>query len=407
MITLCLPLFLLATYTRDVAPILQDHCQECHRNGEIGPMPLTTYRQVRPWAKAIRDAVVTRKMPPWFADPSYGHFANDRSLTDSEIQKIAAWSEGGAVEGRASDSPAARSWPARWNIGVPDLTVTMPEPISIPASGELDYQYIIVPSGLTSDHWVSKVEIRPGDRSVVHHAVVYVREPASKWLADRPRNQRFTLGSRDPDAITRNDILFTYTPGNQWNEFPAGMAKLIPAGSDLVFQMHYTAAKTPRKDQSKIAVVFAKEPPTRRVLTLQLNYFNLFIPPGRSDYRAQVSGTLPGDALLLSLYPHMHLRGKSFEYAIYEHGQREILLKVNNYDFYWQLTYQLAQPRLLKAGTKIECVAVFDNSKNNPRNPDPDEMVRYGQQSTDEMMVGFFDIAVDAQLDKFRYFELR
>jgi hypothetical protein len=385
-------------YSRDVSPIFNKHCVECHRVGEIGPMPLTTYRESRPWAKAIREAVVARKMPPWFADPHSAPFSNDPRLSSQEVETIAAWVDAGAPSGRPEDAPKPRVWPIGWSIGTPDAIWTMPQPFEVSPGEELDYQYIIIPTGLTTDRWVQKVEIRPGNAAVVHHAVVYVREHGSAWLRDQPVGKPFTMA-----GVTRNDILFTYTPGNNHDEWPTGMAKLIPAGSDLVFQMHYTPLAKPASDRTRIGVIYAKAPPAQRVLTLQLTQDRLFIPPNRADYRATVSGTLPDDATLLSLYPHMHLRGKSFEYRV----NGEPLLLVTNYDFYWQLTYRLLQPLQLPKGARIECTAVFDNSRNNPRNPDPDAMVRYGQQSSDEMMIGFFDVAVDAHLDKFQYFDRR
>ncbi len=391
------------TFYRDVLPILQSRCQECHRPGEIGPMPLLTYSQVRPWAKAIREAVVRKQMPPWFADPRYGKFSNDPSLSPEEIETLRSWAESGAPAGVQSEAPAAKDWPKGWNIGQPDAVFSMPQAFRVPASGELDYQYMIVPTGLTADRWVKRVEIRPGNRAVVHHAVVYIRDPKSDWLRDMPVGRPFTLPIA---SITRNDILFTYTPGNNTDSWPEGMAKLIPAGSDLVFQMHYTPAKEPTLDRTRIGLIFAREPPKQRVLTLQLNSASFLIPPGYPDYRVEVSGTMPNDALLLSLYPHMHLRGKAFVYAIVQpDGRRDILLRVHDYDFYWQLTYRLAKPLHLAAGTRLEAVAIFDNSKNNPRNPDPEVAVRYGEQSSDEMMIGFFDVAVDAGVDKFQFFK--
>jgi len=390
-------------FYKDVLPILQNHCQECHRPGEIGPMPLLTYKEARPWAKAISEAVAKRQMPPWFADPHYGRFANDRRLPQAEIDTILAWADCGAPAGSAHDGPRPKVWTEGWTIGTPDAVFTMPQPFPVPAAGELSYQYIIVPTGLTADRWVQKVEIRPGDRAVVHHAVVYVRDPKSPWLRDHPAGRAFSLNAPE---ITRNDVLFTYTPGNQSDGWPEGMAKLIPAGSDLVFQMHYTPARKPSLDQTRIGVIYAKAPPRRRVLTLQLNSASFLIPPGHPNYQVHVWGTIPNDALLMSLYPHMHLRGKSFEFALTPPGgKREVLLKVNDYNFYWQLNYRLAEPIPLQAGSRLEALATFDNSKNNPRNPDPDVAVRYGEQSTDEMMIGFFDVAVDAKVDKFQFFE--
>ena len=390
-------------FYRDVLPLLQNHCQECHRPGSIGPMPLLTYRDARPWAKSIREAVATRKMPPWFADPHYGRFANDRSLSESEIAIIRDWVDSGSVAGSPADAPKPKAWREGWNIGQPNAIFSMPEAIHIPASTELDYQYVIVHTGLHEDRWIQKVELRPGDRAVVHHAVVYVREPNSNWLRGKPTGHAFSL---QKDVATRSDILFTYTPGNGSDAWPEGMAKFIPAGSDLVFQMHYTPGKKATSDLSRIGVIFAKTPPFKRVLTLQLNSTDFVIPPGVPDYQIRVSGTMPNDALLLSLLPHMHLRGKGFEYAIYEPGgKRDILLKVNHYNFYWQLTYRLATPLPVRAGTRLEATATYDNSRNNPLNPDPDVAVHYGEQSTDEMMVGFFDVAVPAEFDKFRFFD--
>ncbi len=390
------------TFNRDILPILENRCQECHRRGEIAPMPFMTFRETRPWAKAIREAVLTGKMPPWFADPRYGHFANDRHLSQEEKETLAAWVDAGAPEGLSGDRPRPKQWFEGWNIGKPDAIISMPTAFHVPARDELDYQYIIVHTGFTEDKCVQKVEIRPGNRAVVHHAVVYIREPKSDWLRDAAIGKPFAL---DPDAITKSDILFTYAPGNGHDEWPPGMAKLVPAGSDLVFQMHYTPCGKPVADKSEIGMIFASAPPAQRVLTLQLNYSRFVIPPGDPDYRTFVSGTLPNDATLLSLFPHMHLRGKWFEYAITPPGgERTTLLKVNNYDFYWQMTYRLAEPMRLPANTKIEAIASYDNSRNNPRNPDPELAVRYGHQSSDEMMVGFFDVAVDAQLDKPAFF---
>lgn len=385
------------TYYRDVAPILEARCVGCHRAGEVGPMALTTYAEVRPWAKAIRDQVVGRTMPPWFAEAGAGKFSNDRRLTGGEVAAVSEWVAAGAPAGDRV-AGVVREKKEGWSIGAPDAVFSMPAAVAVPASGELDYQYAIVPTEFAVDTWVTAAELRPGDRAVVHHAVVYVREPGSAWLR----------GMRAPgaDAVTKSDILFTYTPGNSADEWPEGTAKLIPAGSDLVFQMHYTARGRAASDRSRIGLRLAHEKPRERVLTLQMGNDRLYLPPGRADYRVKVSGTLPNEARLLSLYPHMHLRGKEFEYALYgEDGEREVLLRVRNYDFYWQLNYKLAEARRLKAGTRLECAAVFDNSRNNRRNPDPEAFVRFGPQSTDEMMIGFFDVAVPADVDKARFFQ--
>ncbi len=378
------------TFYRDVLPILQVHCQQCHRPGEVAPMPLLTYGQVRPWAKAIRAAVLTRKMPPWFADPCCGKFANDPSLSASERDTIAHWVEAGAQEGDAKQAPPPRVWLEGWNLpSAPDAVFQMTQPFHVPAKEAVDYQYSIVHTGFTEDRWVTAVEVRPTSPSVIHHAVVYIREPGDTW-------------TRGP---TKADILTVYTPGTSADVLPQGMAKLVKAGSDLVFEIHYTPNGTATTDQTRLGLVFAKSPPTKRVLTLQLNSTTFQIPPGDPDHRVAVFGTLPNDALLLSFLPHMHLRGKAFEYAMTgADGRRVTLLKVPHYDFYWQLSYKLAEPLPLKKGTRLEAVAWFDNSANNPRNPDPTVGVSYGLQSWEEMLVGFFDVAVDPAMDKEEFF---
>ena len=398
-------------FQRDVLPILQARCQECHRPGDIAPMPFLSYRETRPWAQAIREAVLSKKMPPWFADPGYGHFSNDRSLSKHEIETIVAWVNSGGAEGDPKEAPPQRTWPEGWRIGRPDAVFETPEPVSIPASGAIEYQYIILPTGFTSARWVEKVEVRPSDRSVVHHAVLYIREPGSGWLKGKPPGIPFSLASSpdhrpNPASLTKSDVLMVYTPGNEFDGWTPGMAKKVQAGSDLVLQIHYTANGKKTADRTRAGVVFAKALPAKAVLTLQLNNDEFAIPPGDANYRVRVSGTLPNDALLISLFPHMHLRGKSFEYLLTgPNGKYETLLNVNHFDFHWQLNYRLAQPRLLPAGTRLQCVAYFDNSPNNPNNPDPNAEVRFGEQSWEEMMIGFFDVAVDASMDKRRFFE--
>jgi hypothetical protein len=395
-----------ASFQKDVLPILQQRCLECHRPGEIAPMSLLTYADARPWAKSIRQAVITRKMPPWLADPKYGHLANDRSLTQPEIDTLVSWVDGGAVEGDPKDAPPPPSRPQNWTIGTPDAVIEMRKPFPIPAQGIIDYQYIILPTHFSEDKWIQKVEVRPSDHRVVHHAVVYVREPGSKWLEGEPGSDAFSVPLAK--GFTTSDILMVYAPGNSIDEWKPGMAKKIKAGSDLVLQMHYTADGQAVNDRTRIGVVFAKEPPKQAILTLQMGNDKFLIPPGDPRYRVSVSGTLPNDALLIGLFPHMHLRGRSFEYSIARpNGNVETLLKIDNYDFNWQLNYRLAEPRLIPAGTRLLWTAYFDNSPNNPRNPDPEAEVRFGEQSWEEMMIGFFDVAVDAGIDKAVFFERR
>lgn len=367
-------------------------------------MPLLTYAGTRPWVKSIREQVIARKMPPWFADPRFGHFANDRSLSPTELDTIVAWVNAGAPAGDPKDAPPERKWTEGWNIGTPDEVFEMPKPFALPAKGAIKYQYVILPTHFTEDRWVQKVEVRPSSRTTVHHAVVYIREPGSKWLEGEPRESMFSVPLAK--GFTTSDLLMVYTPGNSYDQWPTGTAKRIKAGSELILQMHYTANGKATEDRTRIGIVFAKEPPKKAILSLQMSNDTFVIPPGDSSYRVQVSGTLPNDCLLISMFPHMHLRGKGFEYLITEPGGHvETLLKVNHYDSQWQLNYKLAQPRPLKAGTHLTWVAYFDNSPNNPANPDPAAEVRYGEQIWDEMMIGFFDVAVDASIDKPKFFE--
>ena len=398
------------TFYRDVLPILERHCQSCHRQGEIGPMPLVTYDQVGPLAGAMADSVGARRMPPWFADPAVGHFLNDPSLSPNEISTLQQWAESNTPAGNPRDGPPQPEWVGGWNIPPPDMVVQMPKRVAIPADGDVEYTYEIAPTGFTEGKWVSMSEIRPTSRENVHHAVVYIRPPDSNWLRHAPAGVPFTASDmtdeqdRHDTHTTKADILLVYAPGSSPDNWPAGMAKYIPAGSDLVFQMHYTTHGRATTDQTKIGLVFAKQTPARRVLTLQLTNSDFVIPPGVDDYRVEVHGTMPNDALLLSFFPHMHLRGKRFEYNIlHPDGSAETLLRVN-YNFYWQLSYRLAEPRPIAAGTTLQAVAWFDNSKNNPHNPDPTSAVYWGDQTYDEMMVGFFDVAVPADVDKNRFF---
>jgi len=397
-------------FYRDVLPILQDHCQNCHRPGEIGPMPLLTYEQSRAKASAILQRVRAKTMPPWFADPKYGRFANDPSLTTEQIETISAWVGGQTPAGNPKDAPPEKFWVSGWNIPQPDEVVRMPEAVVIPAKGEIEYTYEILPTGFKEDKWIQMAELRPSSREHVHHAVVYIRPPDSPWLRNAAVNVAFT-GSALTDAHeqhdahwTDSDMLLVYAPGSSPDHWPDGMAKFVPAGSDLVVQMHYTTNGHQARDQAAVGLVFAKQLPSQRVLTLQLTNSHFSIPPGDDNYRVDVSGTLPNDATLLGFLPHMHLRGKAFKYNIlYGRGRIETLLRVN-FDFRWQLTYRLARPRPLKAGTRLQAAAWFDNSSKNAHNPDPHRTVIWGDQTSDEMMVGFFDVAVPRNVDKQQYF---
>ncbi len=384
-------------FHQDVLPILRRHCIKCHQQGGIAPMALDTYEQARPWAKAIRESTLRRKMPPWFVEQSSVRFENEARLSDAEIAAIDRWVRDGALPGSAPEIKAAKT-PA--GLSPADLVISMPEPVHVPARGELPYQFIILPQQFPEERWVRGVEVRPGAARVVHHAVVYVRERESNWLRGLPPGRPFSGG-----GVTQSDILAVYAPGQAPAVFPEGMAKKIPAGADLVLQMHYTPSGNALFDRTAVAIQFHRDRVERRVLTLQIATTHFLIPAGEPDHRVTASGTLPNDSMLLGLFPHMHLRGKAFEYALIEPGgQVETLLRVKPYDFHWQLDYRLAKPRLLRKGTRLRCTAWYDNSVNNPRNPDPGADVRYGEPSGAEMMVGFFDVAVPSWMDKNAFF---
>jgi hypothetical protein len=406
------------TFYKDVLPILQEHCQECHRAGEIGPMQFFTFREVRPWAKSIREVVRTKKMPPWFANPNHGKFVNDRSLSAAEIETLAAWADTGAAEGVAADAPKPKRFTDGWNLPVPpDVVLGMKTPFQIPAKATIDYQYIVIPTGFTEDKWVQMVEARPGNRAVVHHAVVFVREPGQKWLRDEAVPYVPYAPGKDSKGQSRlSDIdgggaefLTIYTPGNLPDVMKPGQAKLIRAGSDLVFQMHYTTNGEAGTDLTQIGLVFAKEPPKERITTIAAGNSKFVIPPGDPAFRAPFRFVTPNEATILSFFPHMHVRGKGYEYKMQRPGDAApvTLLQVDGYNFNWQLSYRLAEPLKVPAGTKFEFTGIFDNSPNNPANPDPKAEVRFGEQSWEEMSIGFFDVAVPLDVNRRTFFRKR
>jgi hypothetical protein len=351
--------------------------------------------------------VKLRRMPPWFADPAHGQFANDPSLTEQEIAVIDAWARSGAREGKAPSQRRGPRIPATGEIAA-DLVVTMPNPIRVPANTVMEYQYVVLPLPVDGDRWVVRTEIRPSDRSVVHHAVLYVREAGSAWLRKAAPGVPYAPASGEElveARSTKADILAIYTPGAPVMECPEGMAKKIPAGSDLILQLHYTSKKTSTADRPRIGLTFGRDQPKKRILTLQMGRDDLLIPPGEANYRASVAGTMPSDALLLSLYPHMHLRGAGFDFDLVgSNGRVEPLLRVRPYRFHWQLNYVLKTPRLIRKGAVLRWTGYFDNSAKNPYNPDPTAEVRWGEQSWEEMMIGFFDVAVEPGVDKQTFF---
>jgi hypothetical protein len=363
-------------------------------------MSFLTYKETRPWAKAMKEAVRLRKMPPWFADPHVGKFANDRSLPASEIETLTKWADAGAPEGDRGKAFPPVSFLEGWNIGKPDMVVEMPREFEVPASGTIEYTYFVVPTGFTEDRWVRQAEIRPGNRRVVHHVIAFIREPGSKWLQDAKPGVPYVPKKGDPNGGGfGGQWLVGYAPGFVPDILGPDQARLIKAGSDIVLQMHYTANGKADRDRSKVGIVFAKEAPKQRVYTLAAGTDKFAIPPRADNHRVDASIKLDQEMSLTSLIPHMHLRGKAFEYRIvYPDGRRDTVLRVPRYDFNWQLTYVPESPITLPKGTVVETTAWYDNSPNNPNNPDPSAEVRHGDQSWEEMMLGFFNVAFDPSI---------
>ena len=373
------------TFSKDVAPILYKSCVECHRPGAIAPMSLISYDDARPWARAVKTKVVAREMPPWGADPHVGKFANDPSLTDAQVATISAWVDGGAPEGNRADLPKPPTFTEGWAMGKPDLIFEMVEPFEIPADGTVPYSYVTIPTHLDHDIWIRGLEYKTTDRRVLHHIIGDLVEgsggptPKPSLTRDRSRKEIGGLGG--------------YVPGRLDKMFDEGVAKKIPAGADIVLQMHYTTIGQAVSDKLQIGVMLAKEPPTklRAAGGGQMPNATFTIPPGDPNYEVTAKQTLMKDTYLSTLYPHMHVRGKDATYkVIYPDGKEEVLLRVPKYDFNWQLTYKLAEPKLLPAGSTLMIVAHYDNSSANRFNPDPTAAVKWGEQTWEEMLIGYF-----------------
>ncbi len=396
------------TFSRDVWPILEKRCVNCHQTGEIAPMAFTSYKQVRPWAGAIREAVLSRKMPPWHAEAGSAHaFRNDRSLTKAEIDSLVAWVDAGAPEGDPGRELLIAPREVGWKLGKPDLVVQVPG-FQVPKTGPVPYSFLIVPLHLSQDTWIRAAEFRVDQRSVIHHINAFVRAPGSSYLAGFPMNQIFVptvaerAKKRDNERLfERRQLLLGYEPGYRPMQWLDGGAKFIKAGSDLIFEMHYNPNGTELVDHSEFAMYFADAAPANRVLAIDtLRDLDLAIPPQDRNCLSNASMTLARPARLLSIQPHMHVRGKSMEVrAVYPDGRIEKLLAVPKYDFNWQTTYVLAKPLELPAGTRLESVAGFDNSVNNPYNPDPGATVKWGDQTTSEMHIAFLELVIDATWD--------
>ncbi len=396
------------TFHKDVEPVLQKHCQTCHRPGEVGPMPLLTYAEARPWAKSIKQATATGRMPPWGAAQGAPHaFGNDPRLSQDELAVLRAWADGGAPEGNPKDAPKPKQWVEGWDMGEPDRVFQPSSPYKVPAKGTVEYTYYIIPNAFKADTWVKGVEIRPEARRVVHHVIAYVRSPKSSWLKDYPAHTYFVPDHRSREEKPREEkahewreFLVGYAPGYRSSVWQSGRAKFVAAGSDLVYEIHFTTNGTEFEDKTLVGMQFAKEPPAERVMTNAVMNPRITIPPGADDHKEEAAIEMLQPAKLVALNPHMHLRGKAFEYRLtYPDGRQETILSVPKYDFNWQLNYEFSKPLELPKGTKIECTAWWDNSPNNPYNPDPKVEVKWGDQSWDEMMAGFFEMAFDRNVD--------
>jgi peroxiredoxin len=364
------------TYADDVAPIVHARCAPCHRPGQVAPFSLLTFEQARRWATSIAEVIDDGRMPPWDADPRYGQFANDRSLSARERSVLLSWCEQGAPSGDMSGSPKPPNGSQVWSIGMPDVVFEVAKPFSVPAEGTVPIQRVRVATHLDEDLYVHAAEARPGDRAVVHHICVFV-EDHNKTSAS---------------TLARDNLLVAYFPGETPSFLPAGVAKRIPRGADLLFEVHYTPIGKPRFDRPSVGLLVWHEPPRHLAVTRGIPAHTLRIPPGDPDYTLRSFWTAKRDIHLLSLEPHMHLRGKSFVItADYPDGRAEILLSVPRYDFNWQTVYRLTQPKSIPKGTRIHCEAHFDNSPSNPANPDPTRTVTWGEQSWDEMMIGLID----------------
>ena len=405
------------TFTKDVAPILYKNCVSCHRAGEIGPMSLVSYDEVRPWARAIRDRVANGQMPPWFAEGDHGRFTNERRLTDAEKATLTAWVAAGAPQGDKKDLPTVPRFASGWQIGTPDAIFEMPEPFAIPANGTIEYQFYEVPTNFKEDRWIQAAEVRPSDPKHVHHVIVSVIEPeraARPGILQvkpivapvppdvapaAPRAARSPLSDEEKATAARRAGAITLVPwaaGEEPHVYPVGTAKRIPAGATLLFSQHYTANGTASSDKTKIGFIFSKEPPKSEIRTGQILNTQFVIPAGAKDVQVEAEATMTDDAKVWTLHPHMHLRGKDMTYSvIYPDGRSEVVLHVPRYYPDWQTDYYLKQPLVLPKGSKIHVTAHFDNSPGNKYNPNPNETIRWGEQSWEEMMIGWLTYTAD------------
>ena len=377
------------TFAGDVAPILYDNCVACHRPNHLAPMPLITYDDVRPWARAVKTKVVSREMPPWGADSGVRAYKNDASLSQDEIDVIAAWADGGAPRGDDADLPDVPEFAEGWSIGEPDLVFTMLEPFRVPADGTVPYSYVTVPTNLPADTWISAHEFRPGDRRVIHHVISEVLEDDGRPATGEVRLERDRSRTRAPGARVGG-----YVPNRLGTVYEDGVAVKLPAGADIEAQMHYTTIGLPVLDRSSWGVRVAPSPSgvePRRAGGGAVANLRFRIEPGNPAYEVRAERRIDEPAYLSSMMPHMHVRGKSARYVVrYPDGSEEVALWVPDYDFNWQLRYELEEPIFMPAGSTLEAVFTYDNSAGNRHNPDPSAEVRWGDQTWEEMMLGYY-----------------
>jgi hypothetical protein len=369
------------SYAADVAPILINRCVTCHQKGAVGPFAFSSHKKARGWADMTREVILTQQMPPWHADPHYGAFSNDRSLTPEEKRTLLSWIDQGADRGDGEDPLAALTArePQSWRLGTPDHVLKLKEVQTIPAEGVLDYTLVEMPSGFTEDTWIRGVEIQAGNPAVVHHALVFIQYPESRK-------------DFEPDVDGGASGFFAgFVPGGNQDAFPDGTAKLVPAGSSFLFQLHYVTTGKPETDQSSMGLYLYDGTPERRLVTRGAFNGQFEIPPGARDFPVSDDHQVwPGEVTLYSMSPHMHYRGSRFKYiAEYPSGTEEVLLSVPNYNFDWQTAYVLKKPKVLPAGTIIRCEGAFDNAATNPFNPNPADTVVFGDQTYEEMFIGY------------------
>ena len=370
------------TYSNQISRLIQKRCLKCHREGQIAPFTLSDYDEVAGWGEMIGEVVEQQRMPPWHASPEHGHFSNDESLSSEEKQLIADWVASGCPEGDRSQLPEAVVFDDEWFLKNPDKIVYIADdPVDVKAEGVDPYRYFSIDPGFTEDKWISMIECRPGNKAVVHHIIAFVAPPGGR---------RRGL-DRDVQGFNH---LAGLAPGTRPLVMPTGWARRIPAGSRIVFQMHYTPNGSPQKDRSSVALKFIDaEDVTHEVGTTSAGQHLFLIPPGEANHKVVANRIFARDGIMIGLLPHMHMRGKSFKYElIYPDGTTEVLLEVPKYDFNWQTNYILQEKKMIPAGSRLRCTAIFDNSINNLANPDPTKAVRWGDQTWEEMMIGYYDV---------------